>query len=165
MDKLIPYIFAPVFTNSSPPRNFFTLLKGWTLVASLLYRFLPADGRDVIMGSNHVTHEFHTRNQVASDHSKPERVLYLSIYLSISCSTALLDLARFYSFLILYTVARTPWAGDQPVARQPPTHRINVHRHACLEWDSNRRSRCSSERRQFMAFDRAATDRPLIYIR
>jgi hypothetical protein len=29
-------------------------------------------------------------------------------------------------------------------------HRINVHRHPCLEWDSNSRSQCSSGRRQFI---------------
>jgi hypothetical protein len=29
-------------------------------------------------------------------------------------------------------------------------HRINAHRHPCLEWDSNPRSQRSSERRQFM---------------
>jgi hypothetical protein len=27
-----------------------------------------------------------------------------------------------FSFLILYTVGRTPWTGDQPVARPLPTH-------------------------------------------
>jgi hypothetical protein len=27
------------------------------------------------------------------------------------------------SFLILYTVGRTPWAGDQPAARPLPIHR------------------------------------------
>jgi hypothetical protein len=32
------------------------------------------------------------------------------------------DLGRFFSFLI-YTVSRTPWAGDQPIARPLPTHR------------------------------------------
>jgi hypothetical protein len=35
----------------------------------------------------------------------------------------LLDLDRFFSFLILYTVGRTPWTGDQPVARPLPPHR------------------------------------------
>jgi hypothetical protein len=35
----------------------------------------------------------------------------------------LFDLRRFFSFLILYTVDRTPWTGDQPVARPLPTHR------------------------------------------
>jgi hypothetical protein len=34
-----------------------------------------------------------------------------------------LDLGRFFSFLILNTVGRTPWTGDQPVARPLPTHR------------------------------------------
>jgi hypothetical protein len=33
----------------------------------------------------------------------------------------------FFSFLIVYTMGRTPWTGDQPVARPLPTHRINVH--------------------------------------
>jgi hypothetical protein len=37
-----------------------------------------------------------------------------------------LDLRRFSSFLILYTVGRTLWTGDQPVARPLPTHRINT---------------------------------------
>jgi hypothetical protein len=27
-----------------------------------------------------------------------------------------------FSFLILYTVGRTPWTGDQPVASPLPTH-------------------------------------------
>jgi hypothetical protein len=29
----------------------------------------------------------------------------------------------FFGSLILYTVDRTPWTGDQPVARPLPTHR------------------------------------------
>jgi hypothetical protein len=32
------------------------------------------------------------------------------------------DFGRFFSFLILYTVGRTPWTGDQPVARPLRTH-------------------------------------------
>jgi hypothetical protein len=35
----------------------------------------------------------------------------------------LLDLSRFFCFLILYKVCRTPWTGNQPVARPLPTHR------------------------------------------
>jgi hypothetical protein len=38
-------------------------------------------------------------------------------------SVLLLDLGRFFSFLILYTVGRIPWAGDQHVARPLPTQR------------------------------------------
>jgi hypothetical protein len=30
-------------------------------------------------------------------------------------------------------------------------HRINAHRHPCLDWDSNTRSQCSSWRRRFMS--------------
>jgi hypothetical protein len=50
----------------------------------------------------------------------------------------LLDLGRLFSFFILFTVLRTPWTGDQPVARLLPTHRIsqahtNAHRRPCLE--------------------------------
>jgi hypothetical protein len=44
--------------------------------------------------------------------------IYLSIYGS---AVLLLDLGRFFSFSILYTVGRTPWTGDQPVARPLPT--------------------------------------------
>jgi hypothetical protein len=44
----------------------------------------------------------------------------LSIYGSAALSWVL---AAFYNFLILYTVGKTPWTGDQPVARPLPTHR------------------------------------------
>jgi hypothetical protein len=47
--------------------------------------------------------------------------IYLSIYLWLY--SLLLNLGGFFSFLILYTVGRTPWTGDQPVARPLPTHR------------------------------------------
>jgi hypothetical protein len=33
------------------------------------------------------------------------------------------NLVRFFSFLIFYTVGRTPWPGDEPVARPLPAHR------------------------------------------
>jgi hypothetical protein len=41
--------------------------------------------------------------------------------ISLYGSTALVDLGRFFNFLI-YTVGRTPWTGDQFVARPLPTH-------------------------------------------
>jgi hypothetical protein len=47
--------------------------------------------------------------------------IYLSIYLWLY--NPLLDLGRLFSFLILYTVGRTPWTGDQPIVRPLPTHR------------------------------------------
>jgi hypothetical protein len=56
-----------------------------------------------------------------------------------------------FQFLNLYTVSRTPWAGNRLVARPLPTHRrtnrINAHRHPCLEWNSNPRFQFSSWRR------------------
>jgi hypothetical protein len=50
----------------------------------------------------------------------------LSIYLSIYLSMALqpfVGLGRSVSFLILYTVGRTPWTWEQSVASPLPTHR------------------------------------------
>jgi hypothetical protein len=64
-------------------------------------------------------------------------LIYLSMY---SSAVLVLDFGRFFRFLILYTASRTPWAGDQRVARPLPKHRVNTHRHPCLEWDSNPRS-------------------------
>jgi hypothetical protein len=42
---------------------------------------------------------------------------------SVYGCTALVDLGRCFSLLIIYTVGRTPWTGEQPVARPLPTHR------------------------------------------
>jgi hypothetical protein len=47
---------------------------------------------------------------------------YLLLLLSLLYSR-LLGLGRFFSFLILNTVGRTPWTGDQPFARPLPTYR------------------------------------------
>jgi hypothetical protein len=41
--------------------------------------------------------------------------------------STLSDLGRFFSFVILYTVGRTPWTGDRPVARPLPRQTINTH--------------------------------------
>jgi hypothetical protein len=45
----------------------------------------------------------------------------LSVYLWLY--SLLLHIGSFFIFLILYTVGRTPWTEDQPVARRLPTHR------------------------------------------
>jgi hypothetical protein len=52
--------------------------------------------------------------------------IYLSLCLSIYLSIALQSLVGpwpFFSFLILYTIGRTPWTGDQSITRPLPTHR------------------------------------------
>jgi hypothetical protein len=88
--------------------------------------------------------------------------LCLSLYGS---AVPLLDLARFFSFLILYTVGRTPWTGNQPVARPLSTRRSTQTQDKltqtphCLEWDSNPRLQCSSGRRQFSLITRGHCDR------
>jgi hypothetical protein len=50
----------------------------------------------------------------------------------------LLDLGRFFNFLILYTVGRTPWTGDQPIARPLPTYRTtqtqNKRKQTFMPW-------------------------------
>jgi hypothetical protein len=84
-----------------------------------------------------------------------ELLIYLSIYPSIHPSIYLWLYSpcgpwSLSQFITLYTVGRTPWMGDQLVARSLPTHRINAHKHLCLEWNSNPRSPCSRGRRQFM---------------
>jgi hypothetical protein len=49
------------------------------------------------------------------------KTIYLSIYLWLY--SPLLDPGCFVSFSILYEVGRTPWTGNQHVARPLPTHR------------------------------------------
>jgi hypothetical protein len=40
----------------------------------------------------------------------------------------MLNLGRFFSFLIFFTIGRTPWKGDQAVARPLPAHRtVQTH--------------------------------------
>jgi hypothetical protein len=90
---------------------------------------LIADGRNEIgkngNGKGYPPH--HKIRQCLKSHNVI--TIYLWLY------SPFLDLHRFFSFLILYTASRTPWVGDQPVARPLPTHSTN--RHLCLEWDSN----------------------------
>jgi hypothetical protein len=57
----------------------------------------------------------------------------LHLILLLWLYSALLDLGRFFRFLILHTVGRTPCTSDQPVARPLPTQRTtqtrNKHTH------------------------------------
>jgi hypothetical protein len=48
-------------------------------------------------------------------------------------SIVLVDLGRFFSFLILYTVGTTLWMGDQFVARPVPTHKTTQTRNKRTE--------------------------------
>jgi hypothetical protein len=73
-----------------------------------------------------------------------------------------LDLGRFFSFLILYTVVRTPWTGHQPVGRPLPTHRTTQTQNKGTQTSMPRVGFKSTnpvfERtKTFHALDRAAT--------
>jgi hypothetical protein len=70
---------------------------------------------------------------------------------TICCSSAPVNLGR-YSLSSSYTQSAgllgrgiIPSQGRYLHAEQR-THRINAHRHPCLEWDLNPRSQCSSGR-------------------
>jgi hypothetical protein len=47
---------------------------------------------------------------------------HITVYLYLALEP--LWISAFFSFLIIYTVGRTPWTGDEPVARLLPIHRI-----------------------------------------
>jgi hypothetical protein len=75
------------------------------------------------------------------------RCIYLWLY------SPLLGLGRFFSLLI-YT--QSAGRGINPLQgrylhTEQHKHRINAHRHPCLEWDSIPRSQCSSGRRRSMS--------------
>jgi hypothetical protein len=61
----------------------------------------------------------------------------------------------------IWTFGRIPWTGDRPIARPLPTQdnttQKNADTHPSLERDSNSRSQCSSDRRQYVP----QTARPL----
>jgi hypothetical protein len=63
---------------------------------------------------------------------------YLSIHLSVTQQPFVEPRPFFFCFLVLCTVGRTPWAGNQPVARPLPTHRItqthNKHTQISMPW-------------------------------
>jgi hypothetical protein len=86
-----------------------------------------------------------------------------SLQLSLYYSTALCwTLAAFSVSWSFYTISKTPWTGISPpqgryLLTEQNKHRINAHRHICLEWVSNSRSQCLSGRRQFVL----QTARPL----
>jgi hypothetical protein len=77
--------------------------------------------------------------------------LFISIYLWLYSPCGPWPL---FQFLNLYTVGRTPWRRDQPVARPLPAYRINTHRHPCLKWDS---TPAFERAKTVHAIDRAAT--------
>jgi hypothetical protein len=77
------------------------------------------------------------------------KALLQLIYLFVHASTALCWTLTAFKFLNPITVGRTPWTGMSPsqgryLHTEQHRHRINAHRHPCLEWDSNPPPQCSS---------------------
>jgi hypothetical protein len=91
-------------------------------------------------------------NKIRINRRKHDVTRYLSIYSSTAFSWALVA----FQFLNLYIICRTPWIGDQSIARPLPIHRINAYRHLCLEWDSKPRFQFSERVKTVHALDRAA---------
>jgi hypothetical protein len=76
---------------------------------------------------------------------------WVSLHVRLSTiygSRALVDLDSFFSFLICTQSVGLLRRGISPsrgryLHTEQHKHRINAHRHPCLEWDSNPRSQCS----------------------
>jgi hypothetical protein len=75
-------------------------------------------------------------------------LLLLLLLLLLRLYGSLFGLGHFFNLLIRHTVHRSPWKGDQPIAkplhrhRTTHTHTQNKHRHPCLEWGSNPQPQC-----------------------
>jgi hypothetical protein len=98
--------------------RFFLKLKGLDYRSSL----------DSCNTYSHVNHRYIDRHRIYQEILLKKTSKYtnthICVYLSIYGSTVLLlDLGRFFSFLILHKFDRTPWTGDEPVTRPLPTHR------------------------------------------
>jgi hypothetical protein len=79
----------------------------------------------------------------------------LSSYLSMALQPLWTLAALFFSFLMYTQSVRLLGRGISPSQgryshTEQHRHRINAHRHPCLEWDSNPRPECPSDRRRFM---------------
>jgi hypothetical protein len=57
----------------------------------------------------------------------------LLLLLLLLLYSPLLGPGPFFSFLILNTVGRTPWTGDQPIARPLPTYRTAQTLNKCTQ--------------------------------
>jgi hypothetical protein len=79
------------------------------------------------------------------------------ILLSVCVFTALVDFGCFFSFLIYTQSVRLIGQGislsqGRYLHTEQHKHRINTHRHPCLKWNLNPRSRYSSRQRWFMPY-------------
>jgi hypothetical protein len=90
--------------------------------------------------------------------------VYLPTYPRLYSS--LFDFGNFFNFLILYTVGRPPWTGDQSVARPLPAHRAtqtqNKHTQTSMSSSGFEPAILVFQRTKIVhALDRAATENGL----
>jgi hypothetical protein len=117
---------------------------------------LPSDGMQTSQPS------IQTKNAIISINSNSLARSYLSclsIYGSTDLCWALVPFSVSWSF---YTICRTPWTGDQPVARPLPAHRTpqtqNKCTHTSMPWVGFESTIPVFERAKTVhALDRAAT--------
>jgi hypothetical protein len=64
--------------------------------------------------------------QISNSLGMPSATLLLLLLLLLWLYSPLLGFGCFFTYLVLYTVGRTPWTSDQPVARPLPKHRDTV---------------------------------------
>jgi hypothetical protein len=93
--------------------------------------------------------------------------IYLSIYLSIYGSTALVDLGSFFSFLIYTQSVGLLGRGISPsqgryLHKKKHQHRINAHRHPCIEWESNPRAPAFERGKTVHALDSLRPRKPKV---
>jgi hypothetical protein len=89
---------------------------------------------------------------------------HLGIYLSLALQP-FLDLGRFFNFLIFYTVGRTPWTGDQPVARYTTAQTQNKRTQTSMPQVGLKHTIPVSEQAKTVhASDRAATVIGTMYV-
>jgi hypothetical protein len=119
-------LFFKICIPHSTARNYFSLRRNYT---KLRRRHYPPSNRAAIFQYFlnllflFTPYIFYT----------PVLIIRLSFIITIEVfiygSIALVDLGCFFQFLNPYTVGRTPWTGDQPVARPLPAHRTTqTHR-------------------------------------
>jgi hypothetical protein len=101
---------------STAPHSSSSIIQGWYI--------RPKSDQRTKWTSSHPTQIKNLRVMEGVGKSLPIYIRapnYLTIYLYLNSLS--LNLDWFFSFLGLCRVGRTPWTGDEPVARPLPTHR------------------------------------------
>jgi hypothetical protein len=149
-----------VMRRISPPQLFHRL-PYWSIDLNDCIRYQCYTECDVDTGGYDEDTTASSRIVINNVPLKPSISVKLS-YIYLWLYSPLLDLGCYFSFLIFYRVGRTPWLGDQPVARLPPAHRTaqtyNKRTQTSMPWVGFEATIPAFERAKTVhALDRAAT--------